>query len=342
MKIGIVNDLPLAVEIIRRTLLNNSNHKVHWIAKNGNEAVQKCKDSLPDLILMDIQMPVMDGVEATRQIMNNTPCPILIVTASVNTNSSKVFEALGSGALDAVNTPILDVSFNNQTKKSTKEFIKKLSALEKIINCKENILTSNNYGLKKTNKVNNLIVVGSSAGGPAALEILLRPFPVNFRGSIVIVQHIDASFSEGLAKWLDELTQLKVRLAVEGDYPSPGTVLIAGKNEHLIFNADKSLGYSKQPENLVNCPSIDIFFESAVLHWRDQLYGVVLTGMGKDGAIGLKMIKQANHHTVVQDKASSSVFGMPKAAIELGAATKILPINEIGMHLIKIANNTQN
>ena len=174
---------------------------------------------------------------------------------------------------------------------------------------------------------------GASAGGPSALVKLLSALPGEFPAAIVVVQHVDEHFAGGLAVWLSSHTALRVRLAEEGDRPTVGTVFLAAKENHLVLASPTHLGYTRQPVDSSYRPSVDVFFNSVVEHWRGAVYGVLLTGMGRDGAEGLKALRHRGHHTIAQDRATSAVYGMPKAAAELDAATEILALDKIAPHL---------
>jgi len=181
-----------------------------------------------------------------------------------------------------------------------------------------------------------LVGVGSSAGGPAALVSLLSGLPKAFPAAIVVIQHIDAHMAAGMAEWLDGQCDLPVRVAAEGDRLTAGCVLIAGTDDHLVFTSPGRLGYVPEPRSLVYRPSVDVFFDSIVRQWRGDAVGVLLTGMGRDGALGLKSLRERGFHTIAQDQATSAVYGMPKAAAELGAAVDILPIDRIAPRLIML------
>ena len=180
-----------------------------------------------------------------------------------------------------------------------------------------------------------LLVLGASAGGPAALAKLLGNLPREFPAAMIVVQHIDEEFSPLMAKWLGEQTKFPVRMAAPGDRPVPGTVLLAGTNDHLIFQADQTLAYTPEPRAHAYRPSVDVFFESVARFWRGDVAAVVLTGMGRDGAKGLKALRTAGAFTIAQDQATSAVYGMPKAAADLRAAEEILPLNDIAPCLVR-------
>ena len=338
MRIAIVNDMAIAVEALRRVIVREPDYQVAWVARNGEEAVEQCKRDTPDLILMDLMMPVMDGAEATRRIMNDTPCPILIVTSAVEANSVKVFEALGSGALDAVQTPFLGETGETAGASALKFKIDKMGRMG-AQNKDSRILAP---GLQNEPSLNPnasgcLIAIGASAGGPAALETILRELPRDFPASLVIVQHVDAQFVQSMAGWLNATSVVCVRVARNGDKPQANTALIAGTNDHLQFTNSRLLGYTPEPRDCFYRPSIDVFFQSVVRHWKGRAAGVLLTGMGRDGAKGLKAMRGAGFLTVAQDATSSVVYGMPKAAAELDAVDKVLPLKEIAKALIKFA-----
>lgn len=336
MRIGIVNDTRLAVEAMRRVLTAQGEHQIAWVAGNGAEAVAQCERDRPDLILMDLVMPRMDGVEATRRIMAATPCPIVIVTASVNDYTAKVFEAMGAGALDVVNTPVLG---GLGSANGAKHLLAKVETIRRLVSPtpwqKEGVRKENDT-TRFLAKRELLVCIGTSAGGPAALAKLLGGLPVDFPAAVVIVQHVDAQFAAGLANWLAGHSPLPVRLVEEGDRPKAGTVLLAGRDHHLVFASPHRLGYTRADKDSAYRPSVDVLFKSAAEHCQGVAVGVLLTGMGRDGAEGLLAMRRRGFLTIAQDETSSAVFGMPKAAIELKAAAEILTLDKIAPRLVNV------
>ncbi|TAK97383.1 MAG: chemotaxis response regulator protein-glutamate methylesterase [Verrucomicrobia bacterium] len=334
MRIAIVNDMLLAVEALRRVIAGSGEHRVAWIARDGAEAVRLGAQDKPDLILMDLVMPVMDGVEATRQIMGQSPCPILVVTANMNESPGKVFEAMGAGALDAVATPAL----GQPGAEGGRALLTKIASIQKFVGLVAKEATRQAVPAKHTagTKRERLVAIGASAGGPVALARVLAELPVDFPAGIVIVQHVDEQFAKGLAEWLGTHTRLRVRLAVSGDQPQAGVVLLAGLSEHLVFTSARHLGYTSLPESAAFHPSVDVFFRSVCRCWTGEVIGVLLTGMGRDGAEGLRALREAGAHTIAQDERTSAVYGMPKAAAELGAAVEVLPLEKIGYRLTRL------
>lgn len=327
MRIAVVNDMPLAVEVLRRVIASAPEHTLAWVAVNGKEAVEKCLQDRPDLILMDLIMPVMDGVQATGSIMKESPCAILVVTATVEGNAALVFEAMGCGALDAVGTPVFGAGM---TIEGGRELLKKMATIEKLL--AKPLSAAPAFvatGKSKGDGVPFLVAIGSSTGGPKALAEILSSLPPLPGAAFVIVQHVDVQFAQGLATWLDGQTPLTVELAREGMRPAPDRVLIAGTNDHLVIGDDLALHYTPDPRDYPYRPSVNAFFLSLERHWPRRGVAVLLTGMGKDGAQGLAALRLAGWHTIAQDQATSVVYGMPAAAAELNAATDILPINHI-------------
>ena len=333
MRIGIVNDLPMAVEALRRVVALDPGHCVIWIARDGAEAVERCARELPDLVLMDLVMPGMNGVEATRRIMAATPCPILVVTVSVGANTAKVYEAMGYGALDAVDTPELG---QGDARAAAAPLLAKIATIGKLVGepAEPRPRTERPVVPGPSAGGLGLVAVGASAGGPAAIAELLRGLRQDFPAGIVIVQHVNQQFTAGMADWLNRESRLPVRLAVEGDTPEAGTVLLAGRDDHLCFKSSGRLGYAAEPKDYVYRPSVDVFFHSICRHWPGQAIGLLLTGMGRDGAAGLKAMRDQGCHTIAQDQASCAVFGMPKAAIALNAAVDVLPLSRIAQRLL--------
>ncbi|TFW28493.1 chemotaxis-specific protein-glutamate methyltransferase CheB [Duganella callida] len=336
MKIAIANDVAMAAEALRRVVASTAEHQVLWIARTGAEAVRMAADNRPDLILMDLNMPELDGVEATRQIMEQSPCAILVVTGRPQDNVNQVFRALGAGALDVTATPVLQGHPGGDT-----ELLAKIRTMDKLIRHSGGTQammprTAASNGVHagaeaaEIEKVTTLLAIGASTGGPVAISKMLAGWRPPRGCAIVVVQHIDEHFADNFARWLGEQLEMPVRAAEEGDELAAGVVLIAKSNDHLKLDQNLRLRYDPNPKEYAYRPSVDVFFHCVAQHWKGEAIGVLLTGMGRDGAEGLLAMRRAGQTTIAQDQASSAVYGMPRAAAELDAAQMILPLAKIG------------
>lgn len=337
VKIAIVNDSQVAAESLRRVIKSVSDYELLWTAHDGLEAVENCTRACPDIILMDLIMPVMDGIEATRRIAAEFDCAILVVTATVSGLAGRVFEAMGAGALDAVNTPILGHSGQGEGREV---LIQKINAIATLIHGKplRSRQTPHPRRIPQNDGGPPLIAIGASTGGPSAIREILRAMPQHPGVAVAIVQHVDEQFMPSFIDWLNGSTPLPVCGAKPGDRLVADTVFVCGRQDHLIVTPDGALNYTPEPTELVHRPSVDVFFESIVENHQNQTIGVLLTGMGKDGAAGLKSLRERGWLTLAQDQDTSAVYGMPKAAKELDAAGKILPLGEIGPALVEWAD----
>lgn len=335
MKIAIVNNTITGLNTLRRIVQSVPYYQLIWTAKNGEEAIKKSQENPPDLILMDLLIPNMEGVKTTQEIMKTLPCAVLIVTQSTKDHIPQVYAAMGYGALDATDTPIMDTENCSQL---TDKLLGKIAKIAKLTknNCTSN--TSDPARLKKQNTLltsMQLVAIGASTGGPKALAAILSKLPANLNAAIAIVQHVDGNFSSSFADWLNQQTPLPVRLAVPGDRLKKGTVLIAGSNDHLYLKPDLTLTYTKYPLDYPYRPSVDVFFKSLAQNWKNRGTAILLTGMGKDGAEGLSALKLQGWHTIAQNQESSIVYGMPKAAVELNAAVQVLSLESIATNLLQ-------
>jgi two-component system response regulator WspF len=326
MRVAIVNDLALAQAVLRRLVESVPGYAVAWTAVDGAEAVRKAAADRPDAILMDLIMPVLDGAEATRRIMAASPCPILIVTASVGANFGKVYEALGAGGLDAVKTP----TFGPGGKVAGGEAILERLARMRIADGGPRVEEKSAVRSPQPTGGVPLLALGASTGGPEALAQALAPLAPAPPGPAVVVQHIAADFAAGFAGWLQGRTGLPVGLAAAGAAPERGRVYVAGSDDHLVLGPDRRFAYTAEPRACPYRPSVDVLFASLAANWPGTGVAVLLTGMGSDGARGLAGLRRCGWHTIAQDSATSVVYGMPKAAAELNAAAEILPLPQIG------------
>lgn len=339
MRVAIVNDMPLAIEALKRLILTNPAYKIAWTAANGETAIRNCLSDKPDVILMDLVMPGISGAEATREIMKKSPCAILVVTATVAGNFKLVNEAMGYGAYDAVETPSISGSTN-----SASQLMAKLVNVERInqrLQVKSTALPLPSAkpayvspsGSNRLSSLPPIVAIGSSTGGPAALETILGQLKPNFPATILIAQHIGEEFAAPLVDWLSSRSKIRIRSAQPGQRPESGTAYIAATSNHLILASDGTLQYSPHPIDNPYRPSVDALFNSIADAGCQPRVAVLLTGIGNDGARGLLRLRQAGWHTIAQDEATSVVYGMPQAAAKLGAATRVLPLQVIAFNI---------
>jgi two-component system, chemotaxis family, response regulator WspF len=332
MRIAIVNDLSLAREVLRRLVLSVPGHSIAWMAEDGDEAVRKAAADRPDVVLMDLVMPRLNGVEATRQIMKQSPCPVLVVTATIPGHYDLVIQAMGAGALDAAETPVLGPG---GTVLNGEKLVARLAKLGAALAG----LLGSGVQIPRVKSVPatdlpQLVVIGASTGGPDALAIVLSALPASLPAAVLVVQHIGAEFVPGLVQQLATRTPLPIRMAKSGERPTLGTVLVAATDDHLEVTPEHTLRYTPYPRNNPFRPSADVLFASAGAFWPTPGVGVLLTGMGTDGADGLHRLRTLGWHTIAQDEATCVVYGMPKAAVEKKAATEILPLSEIAPTIV--------
>ncbi|MFM8891465.1 MAG: chemotaxis-specific protein-glutamate methyltransferase CheB [Planctomycetia bacterium] len=329
MRIAIVNDVRAAAEALRRVVASLPGHSVAWTAADGAEAVEMARRDRPDLILMDLVMPRLDGAQATREIMAHAPCAILVVTATVSGNMPLVYDAMGHGALDAVDTPVLGPTGDVA---GAVDLAAKIATVAKIVGqTREGRPAAATQGRGAP----PLLVIGASTGGPKAVSDVLLGLPREDGPAVVVVQHVDVAFSSGLASWLGSRTGHPVRVAEDGEPPQAGVVLVAGTNDHLVLTGDRVLAYRAEPRELFYRPSVDVFYESVADHWPKPGTAVLLTGMGRDGARGMARLRASGWHTIAQDEASSVVWSMPKAAIDAGGASETLPLDAIAGAILR-------
>lgn len=321
----------MSLKVLEQLIEHHTNHEIVWCAVDGQQAVDFCKKEVPDIILMDLIMPVMNGVQATKEIMQKTPTAILIVTSSIQSNLDKVFEAMGYGALDVVKTPSFGVGGGEDT---TEELLRKIEVISDYIGCEyRNTTTEYTKSLARKDLNQEIIppilAIGASTGGPKAIATLLSKLPKNISFAIVIVQHINSDFVLSFARWLQKQTALPVHIAGQEQSLISGHVYVAGQGKHLIFNKANQLDYSVEPRELHYQPSIDVFFSHLSKISSSKFIAILLTGMGEDGALGLKLLHEHGWHTIAESAESCVVFGMPKAALDIDAVSEVLTIDEI-------------
>jgi two-component system chemotaxis response regulator CheB len=339
---------------VRRRLIDvlNSDPIIEVVgeAENGQQAIEMCRMLRPDVVTLDMHLPVLDGVSATEHIMGHFPTPILIVSSSTNRGDLfKTYDALAAGAVDVLEKPT-GAEEDGAWERKFLAAVKLVSRIRVITHVRARLGSIGRTALPRlgdaripppntTGQPCSLIAIGASTGGPGALVDVLGEVPNNLQATILIVLHIDEPFSSAFAEWLGTQTSHSVVYAVGGEplvSPTKGRILMAPPGRHLIARAGRLL-LSSEPERHSCRPSVDELFESLALECGSQTVACLLTGMGRDGASGLLSLRRAGAQTIAQDEATSVIYGMPREAALLGAAQSILPLPEIGAAITRLA-----
>lgn len=333
IKVLVVDDSIVFQRLLSLRLSAESEVQVVATANDPFEARDKILQYKPDVMICDVEMPRMNGIEFIRRLIPQYPIPVIVVSSI----SSAVFEAMAAGAVDFVVKP-------NTSGKSIEQFISDLIDKIKVASAAKIVQHVSKFNITSSNRPfcsvdsNKIIAIGASTGGIEAISTILRNMPPTIPG-MVIVQHIPPGFSRIFAERLNMLTNLKVKEAETGDYVEPGRVFIAPGGKHMrikkvsdryrleCFKGDKVNGH---------CPSVDVLFESVAKQAGKDAIGIILTGMGYDGAKGLLSMKRRGAHTIGQDESSSVVYGMPKVAYNIGAVDRQLPLDKIASAILEM------
>lgn len=348
IEVLVVDDSAFMRKVVSELLEEYSDITVVDQARNGEDALKKLEQYTPDVITLDVEMPRMDGLEFLQRLMAEQPIPVVMLSSVTEKGSKATIEALELGAFDFIPKPSGAISLDIEKVKTSLVEKVRLAAQSNVKQkIKQQVPDKKRESKPKKEVVRQkrkpaqqekLLVVGASTGGPKALKQIFSRFPGDLNAAVLVVQHMPAGFTTSLAKRLDKLSELDVKEAERGDKLKPGAAFVAPGNYHLIV--DKEAIDLTQEEKLHNVrPAIDKTMESAVRNYEGQLVGVLLTGMGKDGAQGLELIKEVDGQTIAQDKSTSVVYGMPKSAYERGAVDVVKPVQEIATEIVTMINN---
>jgi len=339
IKVLIVDDSAVVRNIFSKELSYDSDIEIVGTAPDPYVARDLIVRLKPDVITLDIEMPRMDGITFLRKLMKHFPIPVIVVSSLTQQGSDLALEALNEGAVEVMCKPgpaygVGDMSLS---------LIEKIKAAAKVKTAdllkirEKTIVTQKKLSLTKT--TNKVIAIGASTGGTQALEFILTSLPVN-APAIAIVQHMPEQFTKSFAKRLNTICKLEVREAENSDRLTPGRALIAPGNQHMVMRRSGSLYYveiKNGPLVKRQRPSVEVLFDSAATYVGNNAIGVILTGMGSDGADGLLKMKESGASTIAQDEKSCVVFGMPKEAIKIGAAEKVLDLADIPEAILALA-----
>ncbi len=346
-RILIVDDLKTNYLLLKILLEAEKNFEVIGWSKDGIEAVAMARQLQPDLITMDLEMPNMNGLEATRAIMAENPAPIVVVSSYVNEPERNLtYNALNEGALAVVEKPVSPM--HPDYKRLSEQLIKSLNTVaglklirhtgSRSLQQKTAALKADRHFINKDNY--KLVAMGCSAGGPHALLTLLGDLPRDFPLPIVIVQHIHDGFLGGLVSWLQASVKLPLKIAKDGELLRAGNIYFAPDESHLLITRRPDNGLvaelGKLPPRNGFQPSVSVLFESIAQNCGHKTIGGILTGMGNDGGDGLLAMRKGNARTFVQDADSALVYGMPSHALKLGAVEKVVELDEMATYLCSL------
>jgi two-component system chemotaxis response regulator CheB len=341
IRVVVVDDTSTVRGMLTAIMQAAGDIQVVGTASNGKDAIRIIKRIRPDIVTMDIDMPGMNGLEAIQYIMRESPTRIIVVTGMMQNEVELTFKAIQSGAVTAIHTPRLsDPESCNQLIQSIR-----LMADVPVVHRWEKNKGQKNLPLtpimsipidEKDYRDINIIGIAASTGGPAAVASILRPLTADFPIPILVVQHVTKGFATGMANWLNGETKLKVSLAKNGDIPRPGTVLLAPDDQHMSITARGNVELNQHPPYKSLRPSANFLFHSLARFFGPRALGIILTGMGDDGAEGLKAMYQAGAKTIAQDEQSSVVYGMPREAVLMEAVGQVCSLEQIASILKEI------
>ena len=330
IKVLVVDDSAVVRDLLKHILTSQSEIVVIGEAKDGQEAVEFVAVNKPDVITMDINMPRLNGFEATRQIMQKYPVPIVIVTASWNPNDlNKTWTAMEAGAVAAIEKPrySTEEDYKNNAKNIV-DTVRLMSQVKVVRRWPKRKVAVTEVSADRTDSRLSvpryeIVAIGASTGGPPVIKELLETLPENFSAPIAIVQHIARNFTAGLVEWLDRSTALKVRVAKNREILESGTVYVAPDGFQMKVDLSSHIILTDDPPENGLKPSVSYLFRSVAEIFGKKAVGILLTGMGKDGAYELRTLKDKGAITIAQDKETSVIHGMPGEAIKIGGATHI-------------------
>jgi two-component system chemotaxis response regulator CheB len=340
IKVLVVEDSPVARELLVYILDSDPEIKVIGTVNNGIQALEALKEKTPDVITMDIHMPEMDGFEATRVIMETAPTPIVIVTASENPREvGTSFRAIEAGALAVVPRPqgLSHPEFKTNATEllQTVKLMSEVKVVRRWHKTRSGLSTPRQpeFDVNGRQRDIKVVAIGASTGGPIALQTILSELPKDFLAPTLIVQHMAPGFTSGFVEWLNQTTRLSVHLATPGEVMLDGHVYVAPDGFQMGVKVAGRIALSHDASEHGLCPSVSYLFRALAEVYGAQCIGVLLTGMGKDGAAELRSMKMRGAVTFAQDGESSVVHGMPGEAIKLDAATYVLPPEKIAAAL---------
>lgn len=350
IKVLIVDDSALMRKVLKEIIMTDESLEVVGTARDGQEAVEKVHDLNPDVVTMDINMPVMDGLTSMQYILSDYPdMPILIVSSLTSEGALTTFEALELGAFDYVAKPSGTVSSNLHIigkeiilkvklayKGVNKKSIRERSVRRRAVVTQKNVTTSKKMDIERGKELSKVVVIGISTGGPGTLMEVLPMIPQDLRAAIVIIQHMPPSFTASFAKRLNDSCRIPIKEVEAGDVLQNGRGYLARGGYHLVARGEEGLLRLPSTPKTLFMPSVNVTMESILETYGGRnVIGVLMTGMGDDGADAMVKIRNAGGVTIAEDESTAVVFGMPKEAIARGGAEIVLPSYKIADAIIK-------
>lgn len=344
ISVVVVDDSAFMRKALKRMLNSDPMVNVIGTAEDGYDAIEVVKKLKPDVVTLDIKMPGMNGIEALKYIMRDNPVPVLVVSSLTSEGGGVTLEALEAGAVDFIDKStchtmmdIVDIA-DSLVKKIKVIAGVDLNKFKEVRQAHPTYYAPAIGQMKKEDVIpSHLVVIGASTGGPVSLEKVLTRIPHDYTGAILIVQHMPLGFTLSFAERLDSICSLKVKEAQEDDYIFAGQIYIAPGGYHLKIQKEQQkykVALSKNPRDALHRPSIDVLMTSVAQNWSGKILGVIMTGMGKDGVVGIEAIKKKGGTIIAQTKQSCVVYGMPKAAKQSGYVDKMLHLNRIAEKII--------
>ncbi|MFW5972213.1 MAG: protein-glutamate methylesterase/protein-glutamine glutaminase [Bacillota bacterium] len=339
IKVMVVDDSSFMRQIFKKTIEKEANLKVIVTARNGLDALEKLENYKPDVITLDIEMPKLNGLETLKEIMKSEkPIPTIMVSAIDDRET--VMKALDIGAFDFIPKPSGSISLNIDD--ISNNLILKINAASetKKIYLNNNIKPISPYkdkiSKKSTQSKYPIVAIGTSSGGPKALKAILPVFPANFPAAMLIVQHMPAGFTASFANRLNQSSSIKVKEAVHGDKMSPGLALLAPGDFHMEVDSKGEVNLNQSPKKWSVRPCVDYMLKTVANNFTDRVIGVILTGMGNDGADGMEVVKNNGGYGIIEDRSTALVYGMPGATIAKEAYDEVIPLHQIPFRIIEI------
>jgi two-component system chemotaxis response regulator CheB len=341
IRVLVAEDSAVVARVLVDVLSSDPDIDVVGVARDGAEAIEMTRSLRPDLITMDVRMPRIDGLAATRKIMEEIPTPIVVVSASVNVQDMNItFEALRAGALEIIEKPrgVGHKDYETVRGRLTRA-VKAMSEVKVVRRMSEARLRRPSRlpkAVLRGKDTGRVVLIGSSTGGPAALEKIFSRLPAKFPAPVLVVQHIAPGFVAGLAEWLNHGSQINVKIAEAREEPAAGTALFAPDGYHMVIDNGGRISLDAGPPERGHKPSIDRLFGAAARALGPRCVGVLLTGMGTDGVAGLREIKRAGGATFAQDENSAVIYGMPREAVAAGVVDKELAVEDMAAEIISL------